>query len=479
MQRGWIVGIVGVAIVAGGAAAGLTVMAQAERQKQAEAQWAAVKQRFAGRVDFTDAGVEAISGGFAVKTVTFAPTAPGAAKGAAARMEVQTEPGADAAHPVLKRLDLADVDFLPDNDKVHIAKMAVDRPSPALVDALLEGTPEDLAAADIDVALLQLDGVHVDAEDKTVVDFAHFSLEGLENGDARAMVLDGLKVATQPGDTDSMPPQNVSVGHVRVDGLAFSAFERIRAAEEAGEDMAQIAEATRAMLPRLVEVTDVTFGSGKNSGSLKTYRQELTFTDAASPVPLSGDLRIDDLKIAPDEDLDPQLREYMTAQKLETLQLSAHVGWALDNARHEMALKDIAIDMPRMARLHLTARLGNFPDPKSLDPQNSVVAMSAMGSIALLDASLEVTDEGVLKYFMDKEAQKDGRTSQEIVAEAMAAPQLQTPDMAPIRDALQRFLTQGGTLRIESKPPNPSPFVAFAMSQQNLVQRLGLTATTR
>jgi hypothetical protein len=170
-----------------------------------------------------------------------------------------------------------------------------------------------------------------------------------------------------------------------------------------------------------------------------------------------------------------QTRIVMSAMGLKELRLGLDCSGTEDRGKAELAVDRCALSGPELGKLDLSARFVQADDMlwRAIDSGDARMLFGT--KLALGSATMAFTDKGMLDHVIRALSAANAQsleTTRSNVAQEIRRYQppgvLITDDMTKILDTVARFIEQGGTLTVETKPDPP-----FELGQLASLQRIG------
>jgi hypothetical protein len=341
-------------------------------------------------------------------------------------------------------------------ERVRIQGLAVRKPAPG----------QELAPDAISLDALRIEGLTVEGE--TPVAVASASVEDYGPGRTSRIGLEGLEVR-QPNGGMAGPVDRVSLGRMSVRGLDLASSFAALAAEKTPP---------RPAASWAVELEDIGLGGdGRPVGGMESFR--LT-GDSPTSGPETGRLAVRAIRVEPFPGLEEWLQRFGYTALIGDLNAESRY----DRAAGRMEISSISLAGRDIGAISFSMALDGAT-PEVLESQD-------LDQMRLVSFGLRYVDQSLYGRFVRQQARQMRQTEQQVrqqlaqqAGAALAAEQgKDSPAMASIRTAVQRFLRgEAKEVEISARPPQPLAFSAIqgaAGGSPAEVQRmLGLSATAR
>lgn len=178
--------------------------------------------------------------------------------------------------------------------------------------------------------------------------------------------------------------------------------------------------------------------------------------------------------------MDPQERASLEMLGLKELRLSLVLDYQAKLKEEIAQLKELSINGDDLGDLMLKAQLSGI----KIDLENPEASLDACSTTAIIDnVSFMYEDKGLVKKSLENQAKQANMSYEQFVEQQVKpmlaqAKQMNSPEIAQLAQAMEKFLNDPGTLKITINPPKPLKIMEL-MSMQDPAQQakaLGLVA---
>lgn len=200
--------------------------------------------------------------------------------------------------------------------------------------------------------------------------------------------------------------------------------------------------------------------------SLQSYR--LTLGErGADGLPNHVAVALEGLRVPVDDEISAEVRELLTKAEVRDPTLSFRATLRIDPEQATAVLDPVSIEVSPVVRVSTGLRVNGIA---SLDIAKLLEGLDA---VALVDASLNVTDLGAMKKILGHEAEARGVPVEHMATEMALTAGLAVASFFPDQGeaamaAVQGLLTERESLEILVKPQGPVPLAALLVAPQDL-----------
>lgn len=186
-----------------------------------------------------------------------------------------------------------------------------------------------------------------------------------------------------------------------------------------------------------------------------------------SPEELGQVFKIKDLFVDA-QAMDPEDRAALEMIGLKELRMDMTLDYMAKLKEETVALNELSINGQDLGDLKVTAKVSGVKIDLA-DPDKS---LEASQNTAMIDGfGMKYEDKGLVKKSLENQAKKTGMTYEQFVEQQVKpmltqAKQMNSPEITQLAKAMEKFLSDPGTLTIKLNPPKPVKIIAL-MSMQN------------
>jgi hypothetical protein len=338
----------------------------------------------------------------------------------------------------------------------------LDKPSEADAARLLSSAA-DLASA-IEIGTLEFTGIETSGRKK---DFdgkarvARIAFRSGGNGAPADARLEGLEITG--------PSTRARIGTIALTGFSFApTLSELKSFR--GKSFEQVDAATiRRLIPTVgtLHLSDLDFDvpnqevkgpiPEKIRFTLKDF--ELTADRPRNGIPTNLRLALRNFAMPlPSGD---EAVETLRALGYKDVDLSFSVAAAWDEARNEIAIRDVSYSAPEIGSVAIQGTIGNV-SPDVFDPDTAVASVALVGA-AVQSLDLTVQNDGLVDRFITRDARKQKKSPEAVrreyaTAAAVAVPALLggSSQAKALGQAIGRFVAKPGRLVVHAKAKSPS-----------------------